>query len=211
MMSTADVFIDSPIHLQGLPAPQNVEYQWELTFRPVDFALDALAPLADKIGSLSARVQALLSTSSMDSLVKGRLFESYPAASLRMLGQRSRNYKGDPATSSGEGSWESAGNFGRLLEALRFSAQTGDAITDDDFDATLCALCGVIEKPDLLAGNELARFVREKLVEKGVRSEDAERMSTPINYVLLRSFELDRVTICIDSRELTPELVELYA
>ncbi len=50
------LLVDIPIDLQGLPYPNNVRFIWELVKRPVDFAFDALPPLADRIGSPVARL-----------------------------------------------------------------------------------------------------------------------------------------------------------
>ena len=55
------MLVDTPVDLQGLPNPTNVYFAWELVKRPVDYAFDALAPLANLIGAPVARFQNLLS------------------------------------------------------------------------------------------------------------------------------------------------------
>lgn len=59
MLKKGPVLVDAPIDLQNLDdlgklKPSRI---WQLTKRPVDQALDGLAPSADKIGSPAARIR----------------------------------------------------------------------------------------------------------------------------------------------------------
>src|ERR1700694_2081388 len=50
-LAAGPVAVDVPIDLQDLLAPQRASRIWELTLRPIDQALGAMRPLADRIGS----------------------------------------------------------------------------------------------------------------------------------------------------------------
>lgn len=90
----APLVVDVPIDLAPLPDLLShkpvcpARYYWQLVRRPVDHALGALTPLADRIGYAVARLANLL-RSLEDSPVKlnATLFETYPAANLELLRQ----------------------------------------------------------------------------------------------------------------------------
>ena len=80
--------VDIPIDLQGLmgldPSPERdgwrgTPFLWEQTLRPVDYAFDALPPLADRIGSPVARFRTILTKGQRNQLGH-RLRETYPRA-----------------------------------------------------------------------------------------------------------------------------------
>jgi hypothetical protein len=89
-----DVLVDTPVDLQGLPGPRNAYFTWELVKCPVDFAFDALAPLANLIGAPVARFQNMLSTLRAEESGEGfdHVFETYPAKTLKLLGLWSSGY-----------------------------------------------------------------------------------------------------------------------
>ena len=86
------IMVDLPLDLEGLPAPVTAQYVWELVHRPVDYALNAMAPLANLIGAPVARFQYLLKGLPAD-WVDTHLFETYPAMSLELTGLPGRGYK----------------------------------------------------------------------------------------------------------------------
>lgn len=166
LMKDAPVYVDVPIDLQGLPAPTDATKVADLTKRPIDQALGALPPLADKIGSYVARMQHLRRRLTAD---LGRdplgddLFETYPAASLKQSGHSSEGYKGTAVFASGmwagepaEGEAEQKKNnkLADLLNALKWTASAGLKLIHDEFDAALCAITGVGQR---IEGRDLAQ------------------------------------------------------
>lgn len=186
MMNRGPVYVDVPIDLQRLPHPDAPKYVWELTKRPVDRAFRGLCPLADRIGSCVARMQYLLELLREDSDPLGsRLLETYPAASLKLAGKASQGYKGNVAFRGG--GWigkpgEKAADqkkndrLADLLNTLGWKAEAGFILNDDEFDAALCALCGV---SDTLHSEELAGEINALI-------HDGNTYQAPAGYVLLK-------------------------
>ncbi len=88
--------IDVPIDLQKLPSFPSPQYVWELNFRPVDYALKALPAFADRIGYFVTRFHNLRNSfpNDISNALGKTLFETYPAAALRLMKLESRKYKG---------------------------------------------------------------------------------------------------------------------
>ncbi len=82
-LETGPLAVDIPIDLQGLPTPATPAFVWSLRLRPVDRALRAIAPLADRLGSPVARFLHLAAPF-LEQLGAG-LMETYPAGSRRLL------------------------------------------------------------------------------------------------------------------------------
>lgn len=85
----ASLYIDVPIDLQGLPRMVNrcesgerAVYAWQLYRRPIDQMLTAISPLAAHLGYPVARLANVLRELGKR---PSKLFETYPAASLRSL------------------------------------------------------------------------------------------------------------------------------
>ncbi len=166
----APLYADVPIDLQGLPCPGGEVYAWQLVKRPVDFAFGALPPLADRIGSVVARFQNILRLLSQDHLdpLGDRLFETYPAGSLRLLELPHEGYKDDKDRITFEGdTWHGSGPKGRVLtriaNGLGISGTHGEMLSHDDLDAVLCALTGVVDRSCLLQGKELGTAIGERV------------------------------------------------
>jgi hypothetical protein len=190
LLEEGPLFVDVPIDLQELLAPQNPTYVWQLTRRPVDQAFGGLRPLADKIGACVARMQNLwhrLGNQGGDPLGR-RLFETYPAGSLKNDEKVHEKYKGKARyTQEKNGRWQPSredncqdGILARLLNDLGWTAtQNGFVLTHDEFDAALCALTGVCDK---LHGQELQAVMNEGLQQDGYQDGHA----APRGYTLLR-------------------------
>jgi len=189
------LYVDVPIDLQGLPNPDDPELIWELTKRPVDQAFGALCPLADRIGSYVARMQNLwqMLKQNSDPLGSG-LFETYPAASLTVGKQCSKGYKGQATRNQNK--WIGVGTnkeaeqkkndkLAELLNKLNWQAEDKFHFSNDEFDAALCALCGVSPRLD---GDELADEMNRRI--GGNRS-----YMRPQGYVLLKGIP-EGVTVC---------------
>ncbi|MCA9232394.1 MAG: DUF429 domain-containing protein [Planctomycetales bacterium] len=195
LMKEAPIYVDVPIDLQGLPAFKGATKVADLTKRPIDQALGALPPLADKIGSYVARMQHLrrrLTTESGTDPLGTDLFETYPAASLKQSGYSREGYKG---TAEFDGTqWIGVGakkdteqkknnTLAGLLNDLQWKAAKDFRLVHDEFDAAICALTGL--------DNQL----------KGVELRRAALLSAnqdlPTGYVILKSIPM-RVAIRLD-------------
>lgn len=119
--------VDIPIDLQDLRTPIETDYIWQLTLRPVDRAIGAMPPLADRIGAPVARFAAIVSEGDFDALLGEKLFEAYPAVTLKMLKIEARHYKGKAGADA----------LIRLCETLRVKPRVE---SDDDIDAIICAI-----------------------------------------------------------------------
>jgi hypothetical protein len=125
-LAIGPVAVDIPIDLQGLPNPESPQTIWALTRRPIDKALNAMPPFADRIGAPVARFAAIMRAGSFHGLLGKSLFEAYPAATLRGLDIESR-YKGK----------KGADALISLCKTLKIEPHLKN---DDDIDAIICAL-----------------------------------------------------------------------
>lgn len=154
MLRTGLVCVDVPIDLQELlvlnpPA----HYVWQLTKRPVDFAFVGQPPLASWIGALVARFRRLWRGIDPNGEVLGdRLFETYPAASLRLLGLPHEGYKG----------CSDQANQVREQIASGLGLPAGLHLDDDELDSVLCALTGIAEDRCVLKEDKLQRNIAKK-------------------------------------------------
>jgi hypothetical protein len=185
-----NLIVDVPIDLQGLPDATGGRFVWELTKRPVDMAFDALPPLADRIGATVARFRRVLQDIDGDASTLGqRVWESYPAASLTLLGLPTRGYKGTTAFND-VSRWRADGKDAPLadvLTSLGWSSSPGVQINDDEFDAILCALTGIVNADGRLEGADLENEILDRLSERGGECQSRDFPATPPRgYVLLR-------------------------
>lgn len=171
------IFIDTPLDIQVLLDSSSHRYIWQLTKRPVDKSFGALSPLADRIGSSVARTKYLISKSTTDKLLGYNIFETYPAGSLQCLGLPHTGYKKKPALWS-RGKWDDGLN--NLPSKLNIKSKYNKlTITDDDLDATLCALCGVVDDDYTLKGSQLDEHITTR-INNGITYK------APTGYVLLQ-------------------------
>ena len=94
-LDAAPLYVDVPLDLQGLPCPTGEGFAWQLVKRPVDHALGALPPLADRIGWVVARfenLRARLPSEQRPTLGDG-LYETYPKGTLELSGLPCKGYK----------------------------------------------------------------------------------------------------------------------
>jgi hypothetical protein len=126
-LAIGPVAVDIPIDLQGLPDDIAVDTVWSLTYRPIDRALNAMPPLADRIGAPVVRFRWIMRHGNFEHLLGTSLFEAYPAATLRQLSIKVQQYKGK-SNSIG---------LGNLCDELKFSSHVK---SDDDIDAIICAI-----------------------------------------------------------------------
>ena len=121
------VAVDIPIDLQDLTKPDRAEYIWQLTRRPVDRAVGAMPPLADRIGAPTARFAAIMREGRFASQLGNRLFEAYPAGTLAALEMKAKRYKGESGVVA----------LRSLCETLKIEPHVD---SDDDIDAIICAI-----------------------------------------------------------------------
>jgi len=180
-----DVVVDTPVDLQGLPSPADTYFTWELVRRPVDYAFGALAPLADRIGAPVARFRNMLSAlEGDDGKASHGVLETYPAASLKLLGWWATGYGSQPARFAGD-RWD-GGHLAFILNRLGVKAEDGETLDGDEFDAALCAITGVVDEGGLLRGRGLSELVSEKIRSRlSPRHHARIPTNVPENYVLM--------------------------
>lgn len=175
-LARATLDVDVPIDLQRLPLPPNPVFVWELTKRPVDYALDALPPLAQLLGAYVARFQNIFQAIPGSSLNE-TLFETYPAAALKQMHLPHEGYKGDAIYTEDVG-WQGRptkkeaeakknDKLATILKQLEWTAEPQFNLSHDDFDAALCALTGLATSAERLEG------------EYGLREEIRRRIEKP--------------------------------
>jgi hypothetical protein len=136
------VAVDIPIDLQDLLFPERAEVVWELTRRPIDKKLNAMPPLADRIGSPVARFSAIMREGNFNSRLGKDLFETYPSENLRRI------------RFSTIGSEKNSSRREAREEFCRAFAIDVSQANEDDLDAILCALAAVAPKDSLMAEDE---------------------------------------------------------
>ena len=196
----APLYADVPIDLQGLPCPGGEVYAWQLVKRPVDFAFGALPPLADRIGSVVARFRNILRLLSQDQPdpLGTRLYETYPASSLRLLELPHKGYKDEKNQITFESdTWLGRGAKGevlaRIANELQMTGAHNERLSHDELDAVLCALTGVVDRSCLLQEKELETAIGEKV------GDDRVDPTPPKAYVLMRRLP-EELTIAVSSK-----------
>jgi hypothetical protein len=152
-LAMGPVAVDIPIDLQGLTNPDSAEYIWELTLRPIDRAVKAMPALADRIGAPVARFAAIMREGNFTALLGERLFEAYPAGTLKMLKIKAGKYKGK----------DSVGALISLCTTLKIEPQVEN---DDDVDAIICAITAAVPADSVRTANE---FKIQGSMPKGFR------------------------------------------
>jgi Protein of unknown function (DUF429) len=210
LLREGTLYVDVPIDLQGLPCPRDARYVWQLVRRPVDEAFRGLAPLADSIGWIVARFRwSLERLSETEGHVLGsRVFETYPAASLNLIGERFRGYRGrcqfdgkcwraDTSSIAGAASAQRAKCLAEIANELNISpagspsSLSGYEISHDDLDAIICAVTGIAAPSGRLEGVSLADRLSNCL---GERYSDFVA-TPPTGYVLLKEHPNRRIEL----------------
>ena len=126
-LTVGPVAIDIPIDLQDLTTTDRAEFVWQLTRRPIDRAVRAMPPLADRIGAPVARFAAIMHQGNFTSLLGDRLFEAYPAGTLKTLNIETNSYKGESGATA----------LSSLCRTLKVEPPVE---SDHDIDAIICAI-----------------------------------------------------------------------
>ncbi len=198
IIESGKLYIDVPIDLQGLPEPDNPEYIWQLTSRPVDRAFGALLPLADRIGACVSRFKYLLKRSGKEEELGANLFETYPAASLKLMGLKNEKYKGNNGVVFIKYEWKAIGgdkkdeNLASILNSLGWRSSDNTKLNDDEFDAALCAIIGISPENSRLQQEEL-----DKKINQLLNVNDC-KFKSPDGYILLKekseSVHIERIS-----------------
>jgi len=175
-LARGPVAVDVPIDIDGLRRNESAKRVWELTLRPIDRTLKALPALADKIGAATARFQNILATGYLHQRLGKRLFETYPAGSLRRLSLDCRGYKGDTTTASLKRK--------EIARALRIGECE---LSDDELDAAICAITALPRYR--LGGLDLSESLALSLHQ------------IPKGYILLRTSPAVRVIVAHEEAE----------
>ena len=158
-LSIGPVAVDIPIDLQNLLVPDQAVAIWELTRRPIDRKLNAMPPLADRIGAPVARFSAIMRVGNFRDRLGIDLFETYPAENLRRL-EFFGNYKAQGA--------EKASERDVALERLcRHLAIDGNCASDDDLDAIICGIAAVAPDDALAPAKDLG--IDQSMLPNGFR------------------------------------------
>ncbi len=193
---SGQTLIDIPIDLQNIHEPRNSACVWQLAKRPVDFVFSALPPLADKIGSPVARIQNLLyhaQNNGNEPVKLGvNLFETYPAGSLKNLSLPHVGYKNKSITFI-DGQWRGE-TLADIANGLRFSADSGTTLNDDDVDACICAVTGVTTPTNCLGGDVLESKIRDHLTQRLPELSREVSARPPKGYKLLRCLDKGMTT-----------------
>lgn len=198
ILDNRKIYIDVPIDLQNLLSANECEFVWELTRRPIDYALKALAPLANLIGVPVARMQSILADDGLRNLLGKQIFETYPKKSLEevietMESGRGFEYKSTSAIYDGF-KWEGkigAPGVSQLLNKIGATATKGIEINDDHFDAVVCAMTGLLDGENIWSDHNLHSFVN-KMSKK--------TNPLPIGYKIIKSWP-EKITIKIDIKQ----------
>jgi hypothetical protein len=136
------VAVHIPIDLQGLPYVTKPKEIWELTKRPIDKKLHAMAPLADRIGAPVVRFAAIVNHVKFGGALGENLFETYPTAIWEKLGIVTGAYK----SRQKEKAKARVEACGTLCEKLQIEPYLKN---DDDIDAIICAVTAVAPEDHL--------------------------------------------------------------
>jgi hypothetical protein len=152
-LAVGPVAVDVPIDPQALPNADGAEYIWQLTRRPIDQAMNAMPPFADRIGAPVARFAAIMREGDFFGLLGERLFEAYPAGTLKMRKVRPGRYKDAKGTKA----------LISLCGALKIEPHVEN---DHDVDAIICAIAAAVPAD---AVEDVSAFKIRGLVPKGFR------------------------------------------
>lgn len=197
------IFVDVPIDLQSLPhIPGTIK-------RPVDSALDGQSPLSRDIGSHVARFSFLFNNAfGQDCYEKAlgtTVYETYPKASLKRIGLNYEKYKTTGKERSfirsiSSNKWcnelihNNVYSNNLLDNALKLKLQADTSqlrITDDQFDAIICALTGVLVPINGFNELELNQILSEFPI--------SQSYSLPKGYVIMGKHQRETIRRSIKS------------
>ncbi|MCQ6963683.1 hypothetical protein PV02_11620 [Methanolobus chelungpuianus] len=207
------LFVDVPIDLQNLPFIKNAVYSWQLSKRPVDYAFNALPPFADRIGATVVRFSNINSIINDDigNQCGTRIFETYPAASLKQIGLNNSNYK-NSIISFEDNEWKGDIKLAAIAQGLGFVSNKQISLNDDEIDASICALTGVLSSINLLKDNELGIKIKTEIETKiGSNPFENTNFEPPKGYVLIKSLPEVEITlkkkVCTSHKNMLQEIL----
>lgn len=178
MLTLGKLAVDVPIDLQGLPGIPASTFVWGQTKRPIDFALGALAPFADRLGSVVSRFQNALRFTTASELLGKKLFETYPAASLVSLRSLARGYKGPL-------------QHDKRTKIANFLGLSLSVLSDDELDAIICALAAVAPDEAVLESDGLELYIAKEIGRPDIKA--------PNGYRILKMLFADKIEVARSS------------
>ncbi len=152
-LAIGPVAVDIPIDLQELPNSERAEYIWQLTRRPIDRAVNAMPAFADRIGAPVARFAAIMREGGFAGLLGQKLFEAYPAGTLKKLEIDAGRYKGPRGLKA----------LISLCKTLKIEPHVEN---DHDIDAIICAIAAAAPSNAL---HDASAFKVQGAMPKGFR------------------------------------------
>jgi hypothetical protein len=152
-LAIGPVAVDIPIDVQDLPSPERPEYIWQLTRRPIDRAVNAMPAFADRIGAPVARFAAIMREGGFAGLLGQKLFEAYPAGTLKKLEINAGQYKG-------------AKGLAALISLCTTLKIEPSVENDHDIDAIICAIAAAAPSD---AVHDASAFKVQGAMPKGFR------------------------------------------
>lgn len=182
------LYVDIPIDLQALLTEEEPVYLWETKQRSVDKVFSALSPIASLMGAQVMDFRHLIvnEAASAESMriqkLGSSLFETYPKQNVIALGLDDEKYRYKGARGSKSG-------FQGFVQTLFRSNidETEERLDDDDIDAILCALVGIVQREHRLECDELRGAIQGHL-ESHLPRGDAPRCGyePPKGYCVLK-------------------------
>lgn len=191
------LFVDVPIDNTYLESvyKNNPRYIWQLNLRPADRAYKGQKPFGSLMGGYVQQFKYMHNESKLT--LDNNLYETYPAASLIELGIVAKYKKTISVYRKNE--WTTS--IGGICNKLNITPinNTKLKINDDEIDAVLCALCGVVSDDHTLKGSQLDEHITTR-INNGITYK------APKGYVLLQLPEGETwpYTIEIEKVDLSP-------
>lgn len=166
---------------------------WELTYRPLDFAFYADAPLTDKVGEFGVRFRAMLD----DGFAIGTdILEASPRATVELMEFKGQ-YAGG-AAHHGHSGWKADDRnkrgdklMAKVLSELGVNPGPGaEKLSSDELDAMLCALTSLAyqRRDAVLTGKALDAEVTERCARRAIAEPNPAHTAPKACAVLFQPF-----------------------
>ena len=109
----------------------------------------------------------------------------YPAASLELAGLPRKGYKGQSITFV-EGQWRGE-SLATIANGLKMKADEDISLNDDDVDAIVCAIAGLVDNDCVLEGAQLESEISDRLKQALPPSSPSVSACPPNGYRLLKA------------------------
>lgn len=204
------LYVDLPLDTQNIPykygSRRTLKFPWETKLRPIDKAVNCrFAPFADKLGYSISRFSYLLFERLGENKLGKNVFETYPRASLLNFYENNffnsavsieiPSYKGSDIKYNGDnwiGSDPKSNSLSKIATDLNIfpvpSQQKDFKLNDDELDAIICALAGVVDETDKLENDNLNIAINTKL---RLQTNAPIQNNLPKNYINFGNYILN--------------------